>query len=120
MPAARPRAAFEPIPPDFDVKTLVESVDKFQYVDRISYSAIAANGDDKFEKLVLLHVIIGGKPLVIDGFDEILDPWTFTPSWLRDNHGDKGMVKLWIDQTMMLSHLQLNRRAILPPRILSR
>jgi hypothetical protein len=90
MPAARPRASFEPIPPDFDVRTFVETADNFQYVDRISYEMIANNGVEAFEKLVLLHVIIGGKPLVIDGFEEVLDPWTFTPSWLRDNHGDKG------------------------------
>ncbi|KAJ4365229.1 hypothetical protein N0V83_008847 [Neocucurbitaria cava] len=89
MPAARPRASFEPIPPDFDVRTFVETADNFQYVDRISYEMIANNGIEAFEKLVLLHVIIGGKPLVIDGFEEVLDPWTFTPSWLRDNHGDK-------------------------------
>ncbi|KAH7380017.1 hypothetical protein BKA66DRAFT_571099 [Pyrenochaeta sp. MPI-SDFR-AT-0127] len=89
MPAARPQASFEPIPPDFDVRTFVESADNFQYVDRISYEMIATNGVEQFEKLVLLHVIIGGKPLVIDGFEEVLDPWTFTPSWLRDNHGDK-------------------------------
>ncbi|RAR11613.1 transcription factor jumonji aspartyl beta-hydroxylase [Stemphylium lycopersici] len=90
MPAARPRASFEPIPPDFDVRTFVENAENFQYVDRISYEMIATNGVEAFEKLVLLHVIIGGKPLVIDGFEEVLDPWTFTPSWLRDNHGDKG------------------------------
>ncbi|KAH7125350.1 hypothetical protein B0J11DRAFT_486844 [Dendryphion nanum] len=89
MPAARPRASFEPIPPDFDVRTFVETADNFQYVDRISYEMIASNGMEQFEKLVLLHVIIGGKPLVIDGFEEVLDPWTFTPSWLRDNHGDR-------------------------------
>ena len=90
MPATRPRASFEPIPPDFDVRTFVETLDNFQYVDRISYEMIANNGIEQFEKLVLLHVIIGGKPLVIDGFEEVLDPWTFTPAWLRDNHGDKG------------------------------
>ncbi|KAF2199691.1 hypothetical protein GQ43DRAFT_482240 [Delitschia confertaspora ATCC 74209] len=89
MPAARPRASFEPIPPDFDVRTFVETADNFQYVDRISYEMIANNGIEQFEKLVLLHVIIGGKPLVIDGFEEVLDPWTFTPTWLRDNCGDK-------------------------------
>ncbi|KAF2872448.1 hypothetical protein BDV95DRAFT_593823 [Massariosphaeria phaeospora] len=89
MPAARPRASFEPIPPDFDVRTFVEMADNFQYVDRISYEMIANNGMEQFEKLMLLHVIIGGKPLVIDGFEEVLDPWTFRPSWLRDNHGDK-------------------------------
>jgi len=90
MPAARPRASFEPIPPDFDVRTFVETADNFQYVDRISYEMIANNGIEQFEKLVLLHVVVAGKPLVIDGFEEVLDPWTFTPSWLRDNHGDKG------------------------------
>ncbi|KAF2491062.1 hypothetical protein BU16DRAFT_543323 [Lophium mytilinum] len=89
MPARRPKASFEPIPPDFDLRTFVENADNFQYVDRISYEMIAEQGIEKFEKLVLLHVIIGGKPLVIDGFDEVLDPWTFTPQWLRDNCGDK-------------------------------
>ncbi|ORX98540.1 hypothetical protein BCR34DRAFT_150025 [Clohesyomyces aquaticus] len=89
MPAARPRASFESIPPDFDVRTFVETADNFQYVDRISYEMLANNGVEQFEKLVLLHVIIGGKPLVIDGFEELLDPWTFTPHWLRDNHGEK-------------------------------
>ena len=93
MPAARPRASFEPIPPDFDVRTFVETTNNFEYVDRISYEMIASNSIEQFEKLVLLHVIIGGKPLVIDGFEEVLDPWTFTPSWLRDNHGDKGKHK---------------------------
>jgi len=89
MPAVRPRASFEPIPPDFDVRTFVETADNFRYADRISYEMIKSNGVEQFEKLVLLHVIIGGKPLVIDGFEEVLDPWTFTPSWLRDNHGEK-------------------------------
>ena len=89
MPAQRPRASFEPIPPDFDLRTFVENAENFQYVDRISCEMIAQQGMDQFEKLVLLHVIIGGKPLVIDGFDELLDPWTFTPQWIRDNHGDK-------------------------------
>ncbi|KAF2642371.1 hypothetical protein P280DRAFT_547862 [Massarina eburnea CBS 473.64] len=89
MPAARPRASFEPIPPDFDVRTFVETADNFRYADRISREMIEEQGLERFEKLVLLHVIIGGKPLVIDGFEEVLDPWTFTPSWLRDNHGQK-------------------------------
>jgi hypothetical protein len=93
MPAARPRASFEPIPPDFDVRTFVETADNFQYVDRISYEMIESQGMEQFEKLVLLHVIIGGKPLVIDGFEEVLDPWTFTPPWMRDNYGDKGKLR---------------------------
>ncbi|KAK3714161.1 hypothetical protein LTR37_007963 [Vermiconidia calcicola] len=89
MPATRPRASFEPIPPDFDLKSLVESTPNFSYVDRISCDMIDQQGMPAFEKLILLHVIIGGKPLVIDGFEDRLDPWTFTPKWLRDNCGDK-------------------------------
>jgi hypothetical protein len=50
---------------------------------------IAEQGLEQFEKLVLLHVIQNGKPLVIDGFEQHLDPWTFTPKWLRDNCGEK-------------------------------
>jgi hypothetical protein len=90
MPAQRPRASFEPIPPDFDLRELVESTENFQYVDRISCDAIEEQGLENFEKLILLHVIIGGKPLVVDGFEDRLDPWTFTSKWLHDNHGDKG------------------------------
>ena len=90
MPAQRPRAAFEPIPPSFDVNKLVESTPNFLYVDRISVDQIDEQGIQAFEQLVLLHVIIGGKPLVVDGFENRLDPWTFTPQWLRDNVGTKG------------------------------
>lgn len=89
MPASRPRAAFEPIAPDLDLKALVEGNQNFSYVDRISCDMIDQQGMNAFEKLVLLHVVIGGKPLVIDGFEDRLDPWTFTPRWLRDNCGEK-------------------------------
>lgn len=89
MPAQRPRATFEPIPPDFDLPRLVEATQNFSYVDRISCEMIDQQGLAAFEKLVLLHVVVGGKPLVIDGFEDRLDPWTFTPKWLRDNCGDK-------------------------------
>ena len=89
MPAQRPRASFEPMRPDFDLNQLVESTPNFSYVDRISCEMIDQQGLPAFEKLVLLHVVIGGKPLVIDGFEARLDPWTFSPQWLRDNLGDK-------------------------------
>ena len=89
MPATRPRASFDPIPPDFDIKALVESMPHFNYVDRINCSLIEKQGMAAFERMVLLRVIIGGKPLVIDGFNEHLDPCTFSPKWLRDNCGDK-------------------------------
>ena len=89
MPATRPRASFEAIAPNFDLGRLVETTPNFSYVDRISVDMIDQQGIAAFEKLVLLHVVIGGKPLVIDGFEGRLDPWTFTPKWLRDNCGEK-------------------------------
>ena len=89
MPSARARASFEPIPPDFDLKALVEETDHFHYVDRINCDMIDQQGIEAFDKLVLLHVVIGGKPLVIDGYHTRLDEWTFSSKWLQDNHGSK-------------------------------
>ena len=89
MPAQRPAASFEPIPPDLDLATLVEQTPNFEYVVRISCDMIEHQGMDAFERLVLIHVIIGGKPLIVDGFHALLDKWTFTPQWLHDNIGTK-------------------------------
>ena len=89
MPANHPCAAFGPIPTDLDIDELVERTENFQFVPRIGYDAIENHGLEKFEKLVLMHVIMNGKPLVIDGFENKLEPWLFTPRWLKDNHGNK-------------------------------
>ena len=50
---------------------------------------IETQGLEAFDKLVLLHVILGGKPLVVEGFQHRLDEWTFTTQWLQDNYGKK-------------------------------
>ena len=89
MPAQRPSASFVPIPPDLDLETLVDDTLNFEYVVRISCDMIEHQGLEAFEKLVLLHVIIGGKPLVIEGFQNLMDGWTFSDQWLQDNHGKK-------------------------------
>lgn len=89
MVAQRPSAAFDPIPPDLDLASLVEETPNFEYVTRISCDMIEAQGLEAFDKLVLLHVILGGKPLVVEGFQHRLDEWTFTSQWLRDNFGKK-------------------------------
>lgn len=91
MPSQRPCAAFEPIPPDFDLAALVEATPNFEYVERIHCDMIDHQGIEDFEKLVMLHVIIGGKPLVVEGYQERLDRWTFALQWLRDNCSQKGM-----------------------------
>ncbi|KAI4183045.1 MAG: hypothetical protein L6R41_005627 [Letrouitia leprolyta] len=89
MPSARRSAAFDPISPDLDLDALVQQTPNFEYVTRISCDMIETQGLETFEKLVLLHVIIGGRPLVIEGFHKRLDEWTFTSGWLQDNHGKK-------------------------------
>ncbi len=89
MVAQRPSAAFDPIPPDLDLASLVEETPNFEYVTRISCDMISTQGLEAFDKLVLLHVILGGKPLVVEGFQQRLDEWTFTSQWLQDNFGKK-------------------------------
>ena len=91
MPAQRPQAPFEPIPPDLDLGALVEQTPNFEYAPRIPCEMIEIQGMEAFEKLVLLHVVLGGRPLVVDGFQHKLDPWTFSTRWLRDNVGGKCM-----------------------------
>lgn len=89
MPAQVRKASFEPIPPDFDLDKFVEAHDHCEFVVRTNVDAIKEHGYDVFERLVLQYVIIGGKPLVVEGFEKTWDPWLFTPRWLRDNHGNK-------------------------------
>lgn len=90
MPSAtHPQAKFDPIPPDLDLNTLVENTANFDYVSRISVAQIKELGIDEFEKVVLHHVIIGGKPLVVDGWGADLPPWLFSPTWLIENVGTK-------------------------------
>ncbi|KAL3473745.1 hypothetical protein BJX99DRAFT_191176 [Aspergillus californicus] len=89
MPAQRPRAAFEPLSPDLDVSELVKSAPNFEEVVRIHCDAIDENGLENFEKLVLLHVIFRGLPLVVEGFDKKLDTSIFSEKWLRDHYSAK-------------------------------
>ncbi|KAE8145596.1 hypothetical protein BDV25DRAFT_144508 [Aspergillus avenaceus] len=89
MPVQRRRAAFEPISPDLDVAELVDSTPSFEYAARIHCDAIDDNGLENFEKLVWLHVVLSGKPLVIEGFGERLDSSIFSEQWLRENQSTK-------------------------------
>ena len=90
MPSAlHPQAKFDPIPPDLDLSTLVEKTPNFDYVTRISIDQILELGLAELEKLVLFHVIVGGKPLVIEGWNTSLPSWLFSPTWLENNVGKK-------------------------------
>ncbi|KAL4740157.1 hypothetical protein BDV11DRAFT_102477 [Aspergillus similis] len=89
MPAQRPRAAFEPISPALDVAGLIKSSPNFEEAVRIHCDAIDENGLENFEKLVLLHVIVRGLPLVVEGFDKKLDNAIFSVRWLRNHYSAK-------------------------------
>lgn len=75
--------------PELDVPTLVESTPNFEFAARIHCDSIDEHGLETFEKLVLLHVVLGGKPLVIEGFDQRLDKSIFSEKWLRENYSKK-------------------------------
>lgn len=84
MPSAlHPQAKFDPIPPDLDLHGLVDRTPNFDWVTRISIAQIRRLGPTGFEKLVQLHVIEGGRPLVIEGWDRVLPNDLFSAAWLE-------------------------------------
>ncbi|KAI2631746.1 hypothetical protein GGS21DRAFT_522918 [Xylaria nigripes] len=81
--ALHPQAKFDPIPPDLDLHRLVDQTPNFDWVTRISVAQIRRLGSPGFEKLVQLHVIEGGRPLVIEGWDRALPKDLFSATWLE-------------------------------------
>lgn len=90
MPTAQhPQAKFDPIPPDLDLHNLVERTPNFHWTLRISAAQIRNIGPQEFEKLVFLHVIHNGKPLVIEKWNDRLPKSLFGAEWLEKTHGMK-------------------------------
>ncbi|KAI1330747.1 hypothetical protein F5Y16DRAFT_425074 [Xylariaceae sp. FL0255] len=89
MPSAmHPQAKFDPIPPDLDLHGLVDRTPNFDWVVRVSTAQIRRLGPVGFEKLVQLHVIDGGRPMVIEGWNKVLPEDLFSAQWL-EKHCDK-------------------------------
>ncbi|KOS22805.1 hypothetical protein ESCO_003721 [Escovopsis weberi] len=87
MPSAQhPQAKFDPLPPDLDLQGLVERTANFKWVQRVSISQIRHLGQQEFEKLIAIHVIAGGKPLAIDGWDAVLPRGLFNAEWFEKNY----------------------------------
>lgn len=84
-----PQAKFDPIPPDLDLNALVDRTPNFKWVQRVSRNQIRNLGQQEFEKVVLMHVILGGKPLVIDGWESVLPKWLFSADWLEKTYDKK-------------------------------
>ena len=90
MPSAQhPQAKFDPIPPDLDLHGLVDRTPNFKWVQRVSRAQIRNLEQQEFEKLIAIHVIAGGKPLVIDGWDSFLPRWLFNAGWLEKTYDKK-------------------------------
>jgi hypothetical protein len=89
MPATITPACFIPVEPDINIGELVAETPNFEYVPRITCDMIDELGVESFEKLVVQHVILGGIPLVVEGYGKRLDPRLFSAAWLTQNHGRK-------------------------------
>ena len=90
MPTSlHPQAKFDPFPPDLDLYSLVDRTPNFNWVQRVSRAQIRNLGQLEFEKLIQIHVIAGGKPLVIDGWDAALPKWLFNVEWLEKTYDKK-------------------------------
>ncbi len=85
-----PQAKFDPIPPDLDLHALVDRTPHFHWVRRITAAQIRNIGPQEFEKLVFLHVIHGGKPLVIEKWNDRLPKSLFSVEWLESHYNRKG------------------------------
>jgi hypothetical protein len=88
-PSMFPQAKFDPIPPDLDLDDLVDRASNFEWVLRISAAQIRNIGQQEFEKLVLYHVIQGGKPLVIEKWNDRLPKSLFSAEWLEATYDKK-------------------------------
>lgn len=87
--AQHPQAKFDPIPPDLDVHAVVERTPNFHWVLRIPAAQVRILGAQEFEKLVFLHVIRGGKPLVIEKWNDRLPKSLFSAKWLENTYNKK-------------------------------
>lgn len=93
MPApTHPQAKFDPLPPDLDLYGLVDRTPNFKWVQRVSRNQIRNLSQQEFEKVVLMHVVLGGKPLIVDGWDSLLSKRLFSAEWLEEAHDKKRRV----------------------------
>lgn len=106
-PQNHPQAQFVPISPDLDLAALVESTPNFDYVTRLPREMLEEHPIQSLEQLVLLHVVIGGKPLVIEGWEDRIDPYLFSPEWLQNNLDKQGMLSLFQYLTSCANHERL-------------
>ena len=79
----RPRAQFIPLSPIINLDALVRDNESLNEVRRIPLAALEEHTVQSLEQLVYLHVVIEGRPLVLEGWGSYLPPWLFTSKWLK-------------------------------------
>jgi hypothetical protein len=90
MPSSlHPQAKFDPIPPDLDLRGLVDRTDNFEWALRVPAARLRTLGPHEFEKLVLIHVMQGGRPLVIEKWNDRLPRDLFSIKWLEETYNKK-------------------------------
>jgi hypothetical protein len=91
MPSANhPRAQFVPLSPNLDLPALIRENESFDEVRRVPQAALEEYTVQSLEQLVYLHVVVEGRPLVLEGWGSYLPPWLFTVAWLEQNLGKEG------------------------------
>ncbi|EOO00420.1 hypothetical protein UCRPA7_4078 [Phaeoacremonium minimum UCRPA7] len=88
-PSMHPQAKFDPIPPNLDLHNLVDRTPNFEWAMRISAKELMRFDAQRFEKLVYLHVIAGGKPLVITDWNLKLPKSIFSAAFLQNTYDKK-------------------------------
>jgi hypothetical protein len=86
--------AFEPMSPLLDIDEIVDSTPNFQLAMRVTCDSIKEFPLEDFERLVLYQVVLSGRPLVIEGFQEYLDNNLFSEKWLQEKYASKGKLVL--------------------------
>ncbi len=113
-PSMFPQAKFDPIPPDLDLHGLVDRTPNFEWVLRIPAAQIRKIGQQEFERLVHYHVIQGGKPLVIERWNDRLPKSLFSAQWLEGSYDKKRLLpgRLLSFGPALISRMQRRTSAI--------
>ena len=85
----RSRVAFEPFPPHLDIQKEVENTPNFRFAQSIPCDYITKFPREALDLYIRTWVVQLGRPLVITGFDKLLDKKLFSEKWLMQNYANQ-------------------------------
>ncbi|KAF7714320.1 Uncharacterized protein PECH_008864 [Penicillium ucsense] len=85
----RARVAFEPFPPHVDMQKEVETIPRFEFAQSIPCDYINQFPREALNLYIRAWVVQLGRPLVITGFDKLLDKKVFSEKWLMQTYGNQ-------------------------------